>query len=174
MKYYVNAKKDIGKNGPGQYIYPVKQGRQKFKCVTYTGEETRVEQSAAIETDLNTLLQPAIDRGLLRHSIKFEGEYDDIPVKTFEEAQIVIAEAKSMYEELPSKIRNRFDGPKGFLEFVNNPNNGPEMQKLGILKGNDGITRTNAKSGAPVPGDVNANGIPDQQPSGEPTPGEPQ
>lgn len=170
MKYHVNAKKDVGSKGPGQYVYPVKKGIQKFKCVTYTGDETRVEQSAAIETDLNELLRPAIEKGLLRHSLKFEGEYDDIPVASYEEAQIIIAEAKSMYEELPSQIRKRFDGPKGLLEFVQNPNNVNEMKELGILKGNDGITRTGAPSGAATPQDQNANGIPDKLPDGAPNP----
>jgi hypothetical protein len=154
MKHYVDSEKEVGMYGPGQYVYRCENGIQKFKCVTYTGEKTLVEQSAAIETDLNRLLEPAIRQGLLRHSIKFEGEYDDIPVQTFEDAQIVIANAKSMYEELPSAIRKNFDGPKGFLEFVNNPDNKDQMESMGILKGNDGITRTGAPSGAPTAAQV--------------------
>jgi hypothetical protein len=162
MKHIVKTKSEVGKKGPGTYVYPItNNGIQRFKVVTHTGDKTNVEQSALIETDLNRLLEPAIKNGLLRHAVKFEGEYDDIPVTSYEEAQILIAQAKSMYEELPSAIRSRFDGPKGFLEFTNNPANAKEMERMGILKGNDGKTRTNVASGAPTPTDKDGDGVPD-------------
>lgn len=135
------------------------------KIVTVTGQVTKVEQSHKHLTDINLLLEPAMRKGLLRHTVKFAGQYDDIPVADFRTAMSTVAKAKSMYEELPANIRKEFKSPEKFLEFVQNPANGEKLKKLGMLKGNDGLTAKGTKSGAPTPTDVNADGIPDPDPT---------
>jgi phage internal scaffolding protein len=173
MKHKITKLSEVGSKGPGMYILENKtNGKLRRRCITYNGTDSKVDQAQEHLTNVAELLEPAVRKGLLRHSIKFEGEYDDIPVKDYQEALFITAQAKSMFEQLPSKVRNRFDNdPAKFLEFTHNPENAQEMREMGILKGNDGLTGAGTPSGAPTKTDMNADGIPDsQQPQTEPTP----
>jgi len=164
MKHYITKKSQIGKQGAGQYIIQ-DDNKKVLKCVTYTGTETKVDESQKSLTDIHTLLEPAIKNGLLRHSTKFTDQYDDIPHLDFQEALETVAKAGEMFDALPSKIRNRFQNdPKQFLEFTQNPSNAEEMRSLGMLKGNDGFTSTGAPSGAPTKTDMDGDGIKDAPP----------
>jgi hypothetical protein len=145
------------KTRPGQY-------RCGKKIVTVTGTESRVDQAQAINTDLANLLEPAMRKRLLRHSVKFAGQYDDLPYTDYRDAMNKIAIAKSMYEQLPPDLTGRFQDPGEFLKYVQNPANAKEMQDLGILQGNDGLTGTGAPSGAPTKTDMNGDGKPDNLP----------
>ena len=63
----------------------------------------------------------------------------------------LVAESKTMFEELPSGIRKKFGNDPGtFLEFVENPANKAELQDMGVIMGNDGLDRDGKPSGAPV------------------------
>lgn len=144
MKYYITDKEPIGCKGPGQYVVTEtdkKTNITRVRVITYTGDECKVDQAQTSLTDVHVLLEPAIRQGLLRHSTKYEGEYDDIPFKDYNEALNIQAHANTMFEELPSKIRNRFENnPAKFLEFTQDPKNVPEMQALGMTRGVDGLT----------------------------------
>jgi phage internal scaffolding protein len=174
-KHYVSKKSDIGKNGPGQYIFEGtktdSRGKPMRKVVTVTGEHDPVDQAQAHLTEIDNLLEPARKKGLLDAVTKFEGEMDDIPVADFEQAMNTVVQAQTMFDAMPHEVRTRFaNDPSKFLEFVNNPDNAQEMMSMGLIKGNDGKTRTGAPSGAPTDlnndgqvdtVDTNADGIPD-------------
>lgn len=174
-KIYVNSKNKVGTKGPGQYIVHDGTADNKIgkviKVLTITGDEELVDQAQAQLTDINYLLENAKRKGLLNAATQFEGEMDNIFPNDYQEAMNIIAQADSMFESLPSDVRNRFKGnPKEFLAFVQNPANGEELVKMGIAKGNDGFTRTGAPSGAPTDlnkdgkvdtVDTNADGVPD-------------
>jgi phage internal scaffolding protein len=146
---------------PGQYNV-MKNGRV-HKVITVTGLESKVDQGQKSLTDVKMLLEPAIKRGLLRHATQFEGEMDDLPAQDYQDAMFKVAEANSMFEQLPAKIRNQFENnTANFLEFVQNPENATQLQEMGLLKGNDGKLRDGTPSGAPTSTDMNANGIPDK------------
>lgn len=133
---------------PGQYVIKDQKTGRVLKCVTITGFTSRVEQSYGEQLDINRLLEPAIRKGLLRHGLKFEGEYDDIPVGDFMEAQLIIAKGKSMFEALPAAIRTKFDGkPEKFMAFVQDPKNAPWLKEQGILKGLDGMDKDGNPTG---------------------------
>lgn len=130
---------------PGQIV--VKKQGKVVKVVTSTGK-TLTDQSYATLLDVNKLLAPAMKKGLLRHVSKFEGEYDDIPAGDFQEAQFIVAKGQSMFEALPSNIRNKFEGsPAKFMEYVQNPENRDWLQKNGLLKGLDGIDSAGVNTG---------------------------
>jgi phage internal scaffolding protein len=168
MKYKVNKKSDIGKNGPGIYVLDT-GNKKKRKVITVTDKNKIVEQSQAALTDVHRLLEPAIKNGLLRHAIKYEGEMDDIPAADYTDAMNKVAQANSMFEQLPGKIRERFEqNPAKFLEFVQNPANAKELGEMGLLKGNDGKLRDGSPSGAPTPTDKNGDGIVDPPPPIDP------
>ena len=139
-------------------VYKIKSSG---KIVTFTGTDSRVQQDQAELTNVNRLLEPAMRKGLLRHTVKFAGQYDDIPVSDLQDAMLKVASAKSMYQELPMDIRKRFKTPAEFLAFVQDPTNANEMQKMGLLAGNDGLTATGAASGAPTKTDKDGDGNPD-------------
>jgi phage internal scaffolding protein len=171
-KWSYTTDNELGTKGPGQYV-KMKNGKA-VKVITFLGSEEKTEQAQRALTDVHALLEPAIKRGLLRHSYDFEGEYDDIPALTYEDALNVKAKAESMFEQLPSAWRNKFNNdPKQFLEFTQNPDNGPEMAKMGMLRGNDGFTISGTPSNAPTDLnndgkvdtiDTNADGVPDSNP----------
>jgi phage internal scaffolding protein len=174
MKYYVTKKADIGKQGPGQYVY--ESAPKKRKCITVLGSEELTDQAQAHLTDVSKLLEPAIKNGLLRHSTHFSGEYDDIPAIDFQQAMDTVAKGTEMFEALPPQIRNRFKGDiKEFLNYTQNPDNFAEMQKFGMVKGNDGFRADGiTPSGAPTDlnkdgrmdtVDTNADGVPDSNPA---------
>lgn len=72
-------------------------------------------------------------------------------MQDFQEAMFIVAQGKSMFEELPGEIRKRFSNdPAQFLGFVQNPDNMDEMARMGILKGNDGIDVHGASTLAPT------------------------
>ena len=162
MKYYITKKSDIGKQGEGQYILQDPITKKVKSCQSCMGTKKIVDESQKQLTDVSVLLEPAIKNGLLRHSTKFTEEYDDIPSITYQDALQTVATATQMFQELPNAWRKRFhNDPKEFLEFTANPENATEMQKMGMLKGNDGLTSTGAPSGAPTTTDKNGNGVPD-------------
>ncbi len=105
------------------------------------------EQSHRDTCDINCILADYHKTGLLKHAAKNEGRYDDVTANDFQEAMFLVKNAQNMFEELPANIRDRFaNNPASFLDFVQDESNLDEMQKMGILKGNDGIDI----SGAPV------------------------
>lgn len=158
----VTKESDVGKNGVGQYLYK-KNG--VTHVVTHTGIEDNVDQSQEKNTNLQHILEPSRKAQLMRHVVNFEGQYDDIPVKTFQDAMAVTAAANSMFEELPRHVKDKFgNSTEAFLAFVNNPTNAPELEAMGILKGSDGVTNTGLASGAPTPTDKDGDGIPDPAP----------
>lgn len=98
------------------------------------------EQSHTEECDINTILHDYTRTGFMRHAKANEGQYDDVSSVDFQEAQIAVANVKSMFEGLPSQIRREFNqDPSTFLNFVQNPENAQELSKRGLLVGNDGI-----------------------------------
>jgi hypothetical protein len=157
---------------PGQVI--VTHGDKIKKVVTVTGLESKTEQSYGEMLDINRMLEPAMKQGLLRHGITFEGEYDDIPVGDFQEAQFIVAKGKSMFEQLPSNMRTKFENdPAKFMAFVQDPANESWLRENGVVKGIDGLTASGEDTGyTPPPGDqIQTTGtIPlDQQQSDNPT-----
>ena len=137
-KFKITKLSDLGKKGPGQYVY--ESAPKKRKVITWCGSESLVDQSQAELTDVSKLLEPAIQKGLLRHSTHYSGEYDDIPAIDFQSAMDTVAKASEMFDSLPPKIKQRFKGDiKAFLNYTQDPANGKEMAELGMIKGNDGL-----------------------------------
>ena len=71
--------------------------------------------------------------GLMEHTSKHAPHYGDDSGQDYQEAQFTIAKANSMYEELPSTIRNEFSGPAEFLDFVHDPKSEQKMREMGMI-----------------------------------------
>lgn len=133
------------------------------KRVLLNTGEGLTEQAHKDECDMNLILREYSRTGIIRHTRKHEGRYDDIPAMDFRQAMELVAEARDSFQELPADMRKRFgNDPYAFLGYVQDPNNKAELQKLGMLKGNDGLDRNGKPTQAPVPDPA-----PAPEPSGE-------
>lgn len=91
------------------------------------------KQSFADECNINKIMAKFQRTGVLVHYAKHAPQYQDVPAIDYLEALNVVADASSMFEELPSTIRAKFENdPARFLEFVQNPKNLEECRKLGL------------------------------------------
>ena len=109
------------------------------------------EQAHKKECDMNYILRDYARTGFIKHAKENAGTYDDISVQDFQQAMFIVAEAKSMFEELPAPVRKEFNNdPKAFLGFVQDPENADKMKNLGIMKGNDGVDLNGVPTNAPV------------------------
>lgn len=92
------------------------------------------EQHHKKECDVNLIIQKYDKTGLIQHISKFEGKFGDMTGLDFTTAQQQVANALSMFEELPANIKKRFkQSPAALLEFMENPANRDEAIKLGLI-----------------------------------------
>ena len=115
----ITTKKDpyeeIKKLEPGTYTF-IHPDTKKVKILTKCGK-SKVEQNH--RTEIKKMVADAESRGLLRASVKFEGTLDDFPDYDFQEAQYMMADAKSKFEQLPSQLREKMDNnPAKFMDYV--------------------------------------------------------
>ena len=90
----------------------------------------RTKQSFKDETDVNNIIAKHARMGTLSHLEQFGGQYGDFGDFDFQEAQNQIARANSMFEQLPSAVRNQFSNdPARFLEYVNDPENADNLHE---------------------------------------------
>jgi hypothetical protein len=129
---------------PGVYTVVDDKGKV-IKVLTKTGK-SKVAQHH--RTEIKKMVEQTEAKGLLRASTKFEGEMDDFPAYDFQEAQLMMAKANSMFESLPSQARAKFENnPAKFMDFANNPANAQEMVDMGLAKGLDFQDHTGASTG---------------------------
>jgi len=109
------------------------RNRVKF----YPRGESLTHQSAKDECDINRIMLKWQKTGVLTHAQNFQGQYGDFTHVTgdYQEHMNAVIEANDMFMTLPANVRKRFDNDPGeFLEFVNDPDNLEEMQRLGLAK----------------------------------------
>lgn len=105
--------------------------KQRPHALKFPKGEGRTEQAHTDEANINTIMAKARRGELMDFAPKHEPHYGDATGPQYLEANIIIAEANSMFEELPAALRSRFDhNPAKFLEFVQTPGNEEELWKL--------------------------------------------
>lgn len=105
--------------------------------ITFDPDEDRCEQSHKAACDVNNIMSKFQKTGVIDHLRKHGGQYADVPSTDFREAMEVITTAESMFAELPSQARKRFNNdPAEFLEFVQDPENQNDLHVLGLLDPN--------------------------------------
>lgn len=106
--------------------------RQKLE---FLEDDGMTEQKHKDDTDINVLLS-RFDR---RHALEFRsdnvGHFGFADAVTFQDAMYIVAKGNSMFEEMPSHLRQKFENnPAKFLSFVQNPENAEKMVKLGLAR----------------------------------------
>ena len=97
--------------------------------------EGRTKQAHKDECDVNLIMARFQKTGVLEFTEKRSPQYGDVTGVDFQEAMRTVTEAQEMFDELPSKVRNRFgNDPAAMLDFISDPINDEEAVKLGLLE----------------------------------------
>ena len=99
--------------------------------ITFEGPG-RTRQSMREECDINNIMKKYQSSGAITHFARHEARYGFADSVTFHEALNIVTEADTMFADLPSELRKRFDTPGAFLDFVQDEKNGDEMIELGL------------------------------------------
>lgn len=92
------------------------------------------EQGHKKECDVNEIIKKYDRTGLISHISRIEAKFGDLTGADFKTMQDKVANAMSMFEELPAHIKNRFEqSPAKLLEFMEHKENREEAIKLGLI-----------------------------------------
>lgn len=95
----------------------------------------RTKQAFRDESNINNIVAQFLKTGTLEFTRKHEPQYGDVTGADFQTAMDTILAAKSMFADLPAKLRSRFaNDPAQFLDFVQDEDNREEATRLGLLK----------------------------------------
>lgn len=108
--------------------------RDVVNGITFT-EQTMAQQHFKDECDVNNILRKYETTGLLTHVANGTPSYGDFSsVLDFQHAQNILIAAQDAFDALPASLRKRFDNdPAVMLEFIENPDNREEAEKLGLV-----------------------------------------
>lgn len=106
----------------------------KLKVGVATGAG-RTKQSHRDECDINVIMKRYEKSGVLPDFGGREGRYLDCTGADFNAAMQVLAQGRSVFNELHATLRARFENdPAKMLDFVHDPANREEALALGLLK----------------------------------------
>lgn len=102
--------------------------------ISFENSPSLTEQSHAESCDIHTIMRKYRKTGVLNHVAQYEGTYGHFAsYPEFQDAQNIIAEAKSMFETVPAYIRADFDNdPALFLDFMQDPANKEAIADYGL------------------------------------------
>lgn len=93
----------------------------------------RTKQAHKQETDINFIMKKYQKTGLVNFVNRHQGEYMEVDPIDFQQAMEMVTNANTMFADLPSNLRSRFNNsPKEFYEFVNSEANVEEIYSLGL------------------------------------------
>jgi len=98
-----------------------------------SADESMTEQCHAHECDINALVDRYRKTGYLPPNLTTPVYMDCQTGMDFQTAMDIYAKGREAFESLPSKIRKEFgNDPARFLDFVQEPENGPALVKMGL------------------------------------------
>lgn len=104
-----------------------------------TGEmefaRSRTKQSMKEEVNINNILAKYVKTGTIAHLNRYGATYGFAPAVDFKGAMELIERGRSMFADLPAKVRRQFDNdPQKFLTFVQDEKNLDAMREMGLAK----------------------------------------
>jgi hypothetical protein len=116
--------------------------KQKFRTAYNTGNENYselhnddglTEQHHAETCDINKILAQFMETGIIQHSTNQDPQYGDVSEHDFQEVQNQLANAKTLFEELPDPVKAQFENkPFKFLQFAEDPKNMDSLVEMGL------------------------------------------
>lgn len=122
------------------------------RYATVNLEESLTQQSDMEETDINVIMEKYRVTGQVPGVVQ-PAMYGDFSGNlSYRDAVERVKEANDAWAEIPAKIRRRFaNDPQEFMNFVNDPENLPEMRKMGLAKPEPIVQNTPAPAPTPEP-----------------------
>lgn len=106
----------------------------RLRVAWFPQGESRTKQSFRDECDINRIMARYQATGTLDFIQKREARYADVSALDYQEAAFLVAGAQSMFHDLPSALRARFENdPAQLLAFLENPANLQEAVQLGLV-----------------------------------------
>lgn len=85
------------------------------------------------DADINSIMRKFQKTGTIDHSAKYAPQYGIASPHTLHESMNIVKKAESMFAELPSSIRKKFEHSAAkFLEFVQDEANYEEAKEIGL------------------------------------------
>ena len=114
--------------------------------------EGRTKQSEKDATDINLLMAKYIKTGVIDHVNRHSGHYGFADSVTYHDAMNTVLLAQEMFMDLPSAVRNRFEGDPGrFLDFVSDEANRAEMAEMGLIEVPESVSAPATAEGSEEP-----------------------
>lgn len=115
-------------------LYIRHYGQRDRVQTTNTGE-TKTKESFQDACDINQIMKKFENGDIISHTSSSPPFYGDFSgAEDYHTTQNRIADANAGFMTLPAKIRDQFDNDAGkLLDFMSNPDNREECEKLGIL-----------------------------------------
>lgn len=102
-------------------------------CALLCKDESKAKQSFAEESDINTIVRRFGLTGQLPTDVRAPTYGDFTEVMDFHTAMNAVAQAGEAFDRMPAAVRARFNNdPGAFVDFCSNPDNLPEMEKMGL------------------------------------------
>ena len=99
------------------------------------------EQHHTDQCDINKILAQFMETGIMPQQ-KANPQYGDVSEVSFQDMQNTIAQAKTLFEELPEQVKDRFNNEMHtFLQFAEDEKNLPELVDMGLAVKNERIAQ---------------------------------
>ena len=99
------------------------------------------EQHHKESCDINFILAQFLATGIAPH-MKENQQYGDQSYFDYQEMQNQLAEAKSLFEDLPEHVKSEFNyDMKSFLNFAENPDNIEALTNMGLATKNERLAQ---------------------------------
>jgi len=107
-------------------------GSQDYSEI-HNPKDALTEQSHKNECDINLILAQFMQTGLMPNMKNNNPQYGDVSEIDFQDIQNQLANAKTLFEELPEHVKDQFDNePFKFLQFAENPENNQALVDMGL------------------------------------------
>ena len=118
---------------PPNQVTTERQNGQRPRVQIISNDKGRTKQSMQAECDINNIMKKFQKTGAVAHVNQHGANYGYATSADFLDAMTTVTKGQEMFDALPSSIRNRFaNSPANFLNFVQDPENKEEGQKLGL------------------------------------------
>lgn len=104
-------------------------------ALSFANESQYTRQEFKDECDINVIMRRYQSTGELPILNQGTAQFLDVSASLqFQDSMNFVADAQSMFNELPSAIRDRFyNDPAQFLDFCSNGDNRKELAQMGLL-----------------------------------------
>jgi len=107
----------------------------KFKPKSITYPPTKTKQSMRDECDINRIINKYSKIGVIEHINNNQASFGDVSDLDFQRSLHLVQNAQDAFDELPAKIRQRFNNdPSELLAFLQDSNNLDEAISLGLVE----------------------------------------